>query len=218
MITKLDPLGVLPEAVPRGKPYQFHWLGVDMRGYFGIGVHSISKRMNIGSLFRSANAFGADFVFTVSAAYSRSKGRKSDTSDTTSHIPFYSFPDASSMILPEGCKLVGVELIEGAIDLPSFHHPLQAAYLLGPERGTLSSEIIDACDWIIRIPSKFCVNVGVAGAIVMYDRINSLGNFPRRAERPGPPRINQSQHKFGGRFSRSKMETYRNPPPLKYNE
>ncbi len=184
-----------------------------MRGYFGIGVDRISKAMNVGNLFRSAHAFGADFVFTVSAAYSRSQGRKSDTSDTLSHLPYYSFPNAASMVLPEGCKLVGVELIDEAIDLPSFHHPPQAAYILGPERGELSPEILRICDWTIKIPTKFCVNVGIAGAIVMYDRINSLGKFSRRGERPGPPTADKPKHKFGGRFTRTKMEAFREVPP-----
>ena len=185
-----------------------------MRGYFGFGVDHISKTMNVGSLFRSAHAFGADFLFTVAAAYSRSEGRKSDTSDAVSHMPFYSFPDAGSMTLPEGCKLIGVELIDGAIDLPSFHHPSRAAYIMGPERGELSPKIIERCDWTIKIPTKFCVNVGVAGAIVMYDRIKSLGGFPRRAEMPGPPNEDQQEHRFGGRFIRAKMSAFREKSPF----
>ncbi len=38
-----------------------------MRGYFGIGAEGISKAMNVGSLFRSAHAFGASFMFTVAS-------------------------------------------------------------------------------------------------------------------------------------------------------
>ena len=189
-----------------------------MRGYFGIGVDRISKSMNLGNLFRSAHAFGAGFVFTVQAAYERLEGGKSDTSNSFAHTPFYSFPDAASMVLPEDCKLVGVELIDAAINLPSFHHPLQAAYILGPERGELSPKIIERCDWTIKIPTKFCINVGIAGAIVMYDRINSLGRFPRRAERPGPPIEELPEHQFGGRFTRTKMEQFRDTPPTEYND
>ena len=185
-----------------------------MRGYFGIGVDHISKAMNVGNLFRSAHAFGADFVFTVAANYPRSEGRKSDTSDAVTHMPFYSFPDSKAMILPEGCKLIGVELVDGAIDLPSFHHPSRAAYILGPERGDLSSEIINRCDWTIKIPTKFCINVGIAGAIVMYDRVKSLGRFPQKAERPGPPVEKPSNHRFGGRFTRTKMEAFLDRPPI----
>ena len=36
------------------------------RGYFSIGVENISKPMNLGNLIRSAHAFGANSVFTIS--------------------------------------------------------------------------------------------------------------------------------------------------------
>ena len=45
-----------------------------MKGYFGIGVEGISKAMNVGTLFRTAHAFGASFVFTVRAQYNRREG------------------------------------------------------------------------------------------------------------------------------------------------
>jgi len=151
-----------------------------VRGYFGIGAERISKPMNVGSLFRSAHAFGADFMFTVNANYSRRSGGQTDTSDAPAHVPFYSFPTINDMVLPEGCELVGIELIEDAVDLPSFRHPRQAAYILGPERGSLSPEMIEKCAYTIKIPTKFCINVATAGAIVMYDRVTSLGRFASR--------------------------------------
>jgi tRNA G18 (ribose-2'-O)-methylase SpoU len=76
-------------------------------------------------------------------------------------------------------------LLEGASDLPSFRHPLRAAYILGPEKGELSKDLVKRCDHIVKIPAKFCVNVGVAGAIVIYDRMVSLGNFAERPVRVG---------------------------------
>ena len=152
-----------------------------MRGYFGIGVEQLSKAMNAGSLFRTAHAFGASFVFTVGAVYTKREIERSDTSKSRGHVPLYEFADAAELRLPVGCELVGVELLEDAIALPSFHHPPAAAYILGPERGTLSPAIQALCDFTVKIPAKFCVNVGIAGAIVMYDRLSSLGRF---AERP----------------------------------
>ena len=86
------------------------------------------------------------------------------------------------MTLPNKCKLVGVELIDNAIELPTFHHPKQAAYILGPEIGSLSSEMLKKCDYVIKIPTKFCINVQIAGSIVMYDRIKSLGSFAQRPQ------------------------------------
>ena len=113
-----------------------------MRGYFGFGAEGISKPMNMGNLVRSAHAFGAQFVFTVSAHYSVKDG-KSDTSKAPNHLPWYDWDNCEDMVLPNKCKLVGVELIDDAIELPSFHHPKQAAYILGPEMGSLSDEMMD---------------------------------------------------------------------------
>ena len=149
------------------------------RGYFAIGVEGISKPMNLGNLIRSAHAFGAHFVFTIGADY-RMAGARSDTSKAPAHVPLYNWESVEAMALPEGCKLVGVELIEDAAQLPSFHHPMQAAYVLGPERGQLSEALIQRCDKIVKIPTQFCINVATAGAIVMYDRVMSLGRFPAR--------------------------------------
>ena len=140
--------------------------------------------MNMGNLVRSAHAFGAKFIFTISAHYSVREG-KSDTSKATNHLPWYDWDKPSDMKLPDKCQLVGVELIEEALDLPTFHHPRQAAYILGPEKGSLSSEILDKCKYVIKIPTKFCLNVQIAGAIVMYDRIKSLGTFANRPDMPG---------------------------------
>ena len=184
-----------------------------MRGYFAIGVEGISKAMNVGSLFRTAHAFGAGFVFTVAASYERADGGKSDTSDAPGNIPFYSFPDIASMVLPKDCSLIGVELTDDAIELPSFRHPAQAAYVMGPERGELSPAMTQQCEFVVKIPTRFCVNVSIAGAIVMYDRITSLGQFPRRAISPGGPTEKRPEHVFGDPKIRSKMEKFRDTPP-----
>jgi tRNA G18 (ribose-2'-O)-methylase SpoU len=156
-----------------------------MRGYFAIGAERISKPMNMGNLLRSAHAFGAKFFFTI-GAHPRAFEAKSDTSRAVHHLPVYHWANADEMALPFSCKLVGVELIEGAIDLPSFRHPPHAAYVLGPELGVLSEGLLSRCDHVIKIPTAFCINVAMAGAIVMYDRVRSLGSFPDRMDTPTP--------------------------------
>jgi len=186
-----------------------------MRGYFGIGVEGISKQMNVGSLLRSAHAFGASFVFTVAAAYERHEGSLSDTSDAMRHLPFYSFPDVESMVLPEGCPLVGVELLDEAVGLPSFHHPKRAAYVFGPERGRLSAALVGCCAHVVRIPTRFSLNVGMAGAIVMYDRLVSLGRFPGRPVVAGGPVEALPGHVFGEPRFRTRAAPFRaNLPPM----
>jgi tRNA G18 (ribose-2'-O)-methylase SpoU len=152
-----------------------------MRGYFGIGVEDISKPYNAGNLMRSAHAFGASFFFAVKPDIDFHGLRQSDTSEAAFHMPFYEYDSAAALTLPRGCKLVGIEFLPAADQLPSFKHPIQAAYVFGPEKGNLSPGILERCDSVVKIPTKFCVNVGVAGALVMYDRMIALGSF---AERP----------------------------------
>lgn len=158
-----------------------------MRGYFGIGVEGLSKAMNLGSLMRTAHAFGASFVFTIAGVYARDEGGRADTSDAPANVPLYEFADLASFRLPVGCALVGVELLDDAVDLPSFRHPRACAYVLGPERGSLSPELAARCDHVVKIPTRFCINVGLAGALVMYDRTLSLGRFADRPALPGGP-------------------------------
>ncbi len=149
------------------------------RGFFAIGAESISKQMNLGNLMRSAHAFGASFIFTVRAHY-KIDGLASDTSQAGQNLPYYAWDTVADMVFPENCQLVGIELTDDAIELPSFRHPVRAAYVLGPERGDLSPEMTARCDHIVRIPTSFCINVAMAGAIVMYDRLKSRGNFQSR--------------------------------------
>jgi tRNA G18 (ribose-2'-O)-methylase SpoU len=151
------------------------------RGYFGIGVEGASKSANVGALLRTAHAFGAAFCFIVGPGFDARAGRVADTSDTPSHVPLWRFADLASLQLPQRCLLVGVELLDDAIDLPSFRHPLNAAYVLGPERSGLSPAMLQRCDHVVRVPTRFALNLAVVGALVLYDRLVQHGRF---AERP----------------------------------
>jgi tRNA G18 (ribose-2'-O)-methylase SpoU len=161
--------------------------GTVMRGYFGIGVENISKEQNVGTIARSAHAFGASFFFTIAPSVNMRNLRMSDTSDAFDHVPYHQYDSVAEMVLPKACQLVGVELTDESIELPSFRHPVRAAYVLGPEMGSLSPELQERCEFIVKIPMKFCVNVGVAAAITMYDRMLSMGRFAERPVRPGAP-------------------------------
>ncbi len=172
-----------------------------MRGYFAIGVERISKQLNLGNLIRSAHGFGASFAFTIGARYLAEEA-KADTSKAAIHLPIYDWESVAEMRLPKGCRLVGVELLDEAVELPSFRHPLNAAYVLGPERGSLSPALVERCDHIVKIPTSFCINVAMAGAIVMYDRVLTLGRFAPRPVGEGAPSESIQPHAHGGRFSR----------------
>ena len=173
------------------------WRVKKMRGYFGVGIEQSSKPMNAGNLFRTAHAFGASFLFTINAEYSVNKA-KSDTSAAPKNIPWYDFSSAENLMLPRNCVLVGVEFLEDAVELPVFRHPPNAAYVLGPEIGNLSQETLKLCRHVIKIPTSFSLNVATTGAIILYDRIRTLGNYGERPVSTSGYPLPPLEHIHGG--------------------
>lgn len=140
------------------------------RGYFGIAVSRPKTETNVGTLWRSANIFGAAFLAVVGGRYRK---QSSDTMQSHRHVPLYEYDSFEAFYahLPHGCQLVGVELVDGARSLPGFGHPERAVYLLGPEDGSLTAAELLRCHSRIIIPGTHCLNLAVAGSIVLYDRV-----------------------------------------------
>ncbi|GAA0539622.1 tRNA G18 (ribose-2'-O)-methylase SpoU [Rhizomicrobium palustre] len=175
-----------------------------MRGYFGVGVDGISKPMNLGNLSRIANAFDASFFFSVNALVKLSDA-ESDTSRAQKAMPYYQFATTDEFRLPTGCKLVAVEITEDAVELPRFRHPQRAAYVFGAERLSISKEMLKRADYVVKIPMKFSINVGMAGAIVLYDRLISLGGYPPRPVMTGGKQADlPPPHQWGAPLVRDK--------------
>lgn len=141
-----------------------------MRGYFGIGIENNKTKQNIGTLWRSAHIFGAAFIFIIGKRYEK---QPSDTTKAWRSVPFYNFTtfDEFYQFMPMDCRLIGIELTEKAMNLVTTSHYERCIYLLGAEDYGLSNHAMEKCHHFIQIPGSMCLNVAVAGSIVMYDRI-----------------------------------------------
>ena len=168
-----------------------------MRGYSAIGIEGVSKAHNAGAVIRTAHAFGASFAFFVGGSVNNRKSEQTDTSKASKQLPLYVYERLKDFALPEGCALVGIEITDDAHDLPSFRHPRMAAYVLGAERTGLSPEMVELCDHIVKIPTQFSLNLAVAGALVLYDRLRSLENYPPRPLMAGGNDRPPPKHAFG---------------------
>lgn len=144
-----------------------------MGRYFAIGIEHGKTEHNIGTLWRSAQIFGASYIFTIGRRYKR---QSSDTLKTWANIPLFHYDNVDELYdnLPYDCQLVGIEILPGTIPLRNFVHPKRVCYLLGAEDHGLTKEAIEKCHHLIQLPGKFCLNVAVAGSIVMYDRWQKL--------------------------------------------
>ena len=139
--------------------------------YFGVGMYMPKTSENIGTLWRSAKNFGASFMFTVGTRSFLKNA--ADTEQSWKDIPFYVYPTWEDVSIPTDCFLVGIEQCELSVELVTFEHPKRACYILGAEDGGLPKKIWSYCTGgIIQIPTPNCINVAVAGSIVLYDRVS----------------------------------------------
>jgi len=141
---------------------------VSERGFYGIGIVGSKTPVNVGTLWRTAGNMDASFIFTVGKRYPK---QASDTIKAWKHTPLFEVAEFDELPIPRDCDLVGVEQDARAKDLPAFIHPERAVYVLGAEDHGLPDPIRDRCRSLIQIPSLRCLNVAVAGSIVLYDRI-----------------------------------------------
>lgn len=128
---------------------------------------------NIGAAVRSCAAYGVtDLRFTGERmtqslreltrlpreermrGYRAVRWRRSDR-------PFDEFPDLAP---------VAVEVRPNSEMLPEFEHPQNALYVFGPEDGSIDAAHLRHCHRFVAIPTRHCLNLGVAVATVLYDR------------------------------------------------
>jgi tRNA G18 (ribose-2'-O)-methylase SpoU len=140
-------------------------------GYFGIGCMGMKTSHNYGSLFRTAQVFGADFIFLIGCRF---KQQATDTMKSWRHMPLFNYESFGDFNIhrPFDCRLIGIEMNPIATPIKNFVHPKQACYLLGAEDNGLTNEAMKACQNVIYLPGERSLNVAVAGSIVLFDRVN----------------------------------------------
>lgn len=151
-----------------------------MRGYCGIGIYNCKHEVNLGTLWRSAQSFGADFLYTIGCKY---KYQKSDISRASRHIPLFEYNDFDTFynLIPRGAVLVGVEnnsFHPNRHELVNYEHPQQVVYLLGHEIFGIPTECLRHCHQLVYIPGEVTLNVATAGSLILYDRIAKHARKP----------------------------------------
>ena len=135
-----------------------------------IGLVNPKSPENVGMVMRAAGCYAANKVFYTGERFERARKFFTDTKNAHEKIPLQATDDLLATV-PISMKIVGVELIEGATPLIHFEHPEQAYYIFGPEDGSLSQVILDACDHVVYIPTIGCMNLAATVNVVLYDRL-----------------------------------------------
>ena len=137
------------------------------RGYAAIALDHPKNNINVGSVLRAADTYGASLVITSGNRY---KKVPTDTMKAFKRIPLLVANDVMDFI-PYDCVPVAVDLIEGAQSLVDYVHPERAFYIFGPEDGTLGKRVTDRCRDIVFVPTNGCMNLAATVNVVLYDRM-----------------------------------------------
>lgn len=139
-----------------------------MRGFCGIGLHMPKNDMNVGGAMRAAQCYGAGLVVVQGQRY---WPMSTDTMKAWRSIPVIHGAIDLFESIPYACRPVAVELVDQAECLTAFKHPQNAFYIFGPEDGSLGNATLSRCTSVVKIPTKFCMNLASTVNVVLYDRL-----------------------------------------------
>ncbi|MCW9031966.1 MAG: TrmH family RNA methyltransferase [Gammaproteobacteria bacterium] len=145
-----------------------------------IGLINPKSPDNVNSVMRAAGNFRVNSVFYTGTRYPRAvklhPGMVNMSRKVSQNIPLTGVNSLFSDVVDtftqeEDMKVVCVEFAENAIALPAYQHPENALYILGPEDGSITQDVIDKADDVVYIPTNGCMNIAATVNVVLYDRL-----------------------------------------------
>jgi tRNA G18 (ribose-2'-O)-methylase SpoU len=141
---------------------------------FAIAAWEISKEHNVGTLVRTAHAAAAGEVILLGdREWNVEAARTAENYTEIVQLP--AEPGALLAHLDRAdWSLVSIELAEGSVNLFEASYPERPCFLLGAELGGIPDELLERSDLIVQIPQWGlvpCLNLAVAGSIVVYDHL-----------------------------------------------
>lgn len=146
-------------------------LVLDKRGVaLEIAIENLTRDFNMGTIVRSANAFGVRRVHVIGRRQWNKRGAMA--TDKYLHVQYHAsvkaFADDAAR---RGKEIVAVDNVPAAASLAKTALPPNAVLVFGAEGPGVSSELLSQASQIIAIEqlgSTRSINVGVAAGIAMY--------------------------------------------------
>lgn len=136
---------------------------------------NIRSLWNVGAMFRSADAFGVEFVHL--AGYTGTPPRKEIAKTALgaeAWVPWDHHADPveiADKLLADGWRLVALELTPDAVPLPELPPAPKTCVVVGHELSGVEPELMKRCAAKAKIPMgglKESLNVSVATGIALY--------------------------------------------------
>ncbi len=146
-------------------------------------LENIRSMHNVGSIFRTADAFLAKGIFlcgyTPRPPHRDIHKTALGATETVEWNYSESALEAVKNLKSAGYQIVGVEQVKGSIPLQRFRPPADEKLLLvfGNEVEGVSEDVLALCDFCVEIPQfgmKHSLNVSVAAGMVMWEMARSF--------------------------------------------
>jgi TrmH family RNA methyltransferase len=146
-------------------------LGRREPGAVGLALWHVSDPGNVGTLIRTADAFGAFVALSSGCADPTSPKALRGSAGAIFRVPLLDFDDAPTPRV----ALVA----HGGTDLAQTELPAQVTFVLGSEREGVPREVLERCEASASIPMEEgaeSLNVATAGAIALYEHSRRKSN------------------------------------------
>lgn len=150
-----------------------------------IVLDNVRSLHNVGSVFRTADAFLAEAVYLCGITSTPPQAEIHKTAlgaeDTVTWKYFEVTHEAVKALKSLGYKVYAVEQAEGSTMLSeiSLGPDIAVAVILGNEVKGVQQSVIDMCDGCIEIPqfgTKHSLNVSVSAGIIIWEMFNKLSH------------------------------------------
>jgi len=145
---------------------------------FTIVLDNVRSHNNIGSVFRTADAFLVEQIFLcgITAVPPHRDIQKTALGATETVLWRYydTTVEAVKELKAGGYEIIAIEQVEGSIELQHFHAVKGRRYALifGHEINGVDQEVVNLCDHCIEIPqfgTKHSFNIAVSTGIVLWE-------------------------------------------------
>ena len=143
-------------------------------------AHDIDVAVNIGNLFRIADALGVEKIYlTGRSSVPPNRKIKKTSRSTEKYVPYYYEQNPLSIVQQlksDGYKIISLEITSTSIDIRDFPCSSmgKVCLILGSENAGVSQELLDVSDCAIHIPMlghNSSMNVVTACSIVTFEFI-----------------------------------------------
>jgi tRNA G18 (ribose-2'-O)-methylase SpoU len=147
----------------------------------------VRSHSNVGSIFRTADAFLADKICLCGITSTPPHRDIQKTAlGATESVAWKYFPttiEAISELRNDGYTIIGIEQVEGSVELQDFFVEKDKRYALvfGHEINGVDQEVINKCDQCVEIPqfgTKHSFNIAVSAGIVLWELNKKLSKTP----------------------------------------